>query len=641
MDSTKTRYPEPEPAEVQAGCSITVWDCDADPDEHSGEIYRWNGYAERGSVHSLLKYAEENGERLRRKYLAWIHDLGERRINGKRLIDHLAIEEGLSYWWMTLLFEKSFYKSPITDAIRLLALDEVVVRIKPGRLRLLSANRDLHRVLCRYCRDHGVSYKWTRTPEQARRHSRLRAIYRALPQSMQAMLGLLRHLRARWALREPRVSGWSGGERSLFFCSYFIHLDSESCAAGEFHSHHWENLPRVLHEKGYRTNWIQHYLESSAVPGTRVAKQWISNFNTLHGEREFHAFLDAELSWRIVVRALRRWFGLNLLSWRLKGIKDGFAPPGTRISLWPVMRRDWSASMRGLVAIQNMLAVELFDKALRNIPHQKKGLYLCENQAWERALIHAWRKHGHGELIGAVHATVRFWDLRYFIDARTARLSGPYLVPQPDLVALNGRAAVDAYLAMDFPRERIAECEALRYDYLRDVGVPRRPRRRKGDPLSVLILGDYLPSATAKMLRLIEAAVPLTSDRITCSVKPHPSCPIEAEHYPSLNLRIILDSLGTLLHRFDIAYSSSITSSALDAHLAGLPVVIMRDETELDFSPLRGRSGVRFVTTPAELTEALQNAGLEGARKPDRDEWFFLNPGLPRWQKLLLSTKAA
>ncbi len=47
-------------------------------------------------------------------------------------------------------------------------------------------------------------------------------------------------------------------------------------------------------------------------------------------------------------------------------------------------------------AISRLLAIELFDAMMRNLPRQSRGLYLCENQGWERALAHARRKHGHG-----------------------------------------------------------------------------------------------------------------------------------------------------------------------------------------------------------------------------------------------------
>ena len=121
--------------EIRPNLSVTLWDSKADPPGNAGLVYRWNGWAEKDSVYSLFRYIEDRSERIRRKYLTWIHELGESRIDGKRLIDHLAFEDGLSYWWMTLLVEKSIYKSPISNAIRLLALEEIVVQLVPGKLR--------------------------------------------------------------------------------------------------------------------------------------------------------------------------------------------------------------------------------------------------------------------------------------------------------------------------------------------------------------------------------------------------------------------------------------------------------------------------------------------------------------------------
>lgn len=294
--------------------------------------------------------------------------------------------------------------------------------------------------------------------------------------------------------------------------------------------------------------------------------------------------------------------------------------------------------MRGSVAISNLLWIELFDKALRELPYQAKGLYLCENQAWERALIHAWRKHRHGQLIALAHSTVRFWDLRYFTDARTVRSADPHPMPRADLIALNGTAAIDAYLSMDYPQEAIAECEALRYGYLNDLRTGHSSRKVKGDPIQVLILGDYMPSNTIKMLQLLEVAAPLISDPIAYTVKPHPNWLVESTGYPSLQLKVVTDPLGKILHDFDVAYSSNMTSAAVDAYLAGMPVVVMLDGTELNFSPLRGHLGVSFVSTPKELAEALQRAYRGKTPDIDQNEFFYLDPQLPRWQRLLASS---
>jgi surface carbohydrate biosynthesis protein (TIGR04326 family) len=597
-------------------------------------VYLWNGYVETESVRSVLRYAEVHGARLRRKYLAWIFDMGNRQIKGKRLIDHLAFENGLSYWWLTLFVEKSFYKSPISDAIRVLALEEINVEQKPGKLRLVSANRNLHKTVRHLCQGLGISYEWERRSAESRRPN-FKNIYRALPQPIRALFSLAHYMVGRWPLRRLAHSDWFGGDKALFFCSYFIHLDQASCTSGRFRSYLWEGLPQMLHGRGFRINWIHHYYKSSVVPNTGVAVDWVQRINHNSQEEGFHTFLDVFLSLRVAWRTLKKWLWLNRVHWRLRRLEEAFQPQGSLVSLWPLMRSDWQDSMSGPVAINNLLWIELFDRALRDLPHQKKGFYLCENQSWERALIHAWRKHGHGQLVAVTHATVRFWDLRYFTDPRTFQASGSYPLPQPDLTALNGKAAVDAYLSMDYPMQAIAESEALRYGYLSNLDVTSRSEHERDGTIKVLVLGDYNAATTIRLLKMLERSVQMSSDRFIYVVKLHPNYIVKAEDYPSLKLKVVTDSLENILKDYDVAYASNSTSAAMDAYIAGLPVVVMLDDTELNFSPLRGQPNVRFVSTPQELSEALQRASLDSARAPDRNAFFFLDSELPRWRRLL------
>ena len=617
---------------------LTLWDCSADPSSQEGTVYHWQGYSEESSIHSLLRYVETHSERLRCKYLAWIHDLGEHRIDDKRLIDHLAFECGLSYWWLTLFAEKSPWKSPsIIDAIRLLALEEIVLQKRPCKFRLVSANRCLHEVLSDLCQRLGIAYEWERLPAQSRRRLSFRGIYRVLPPSVSALIRLVHYFLTRWPFRQAEKSGWFGGGKSLFICSFFYNVDSALAGEGNFRSRLWGGLPGIMAQGGFSGNWLHLYVHCDTVSSPRVAMDWVKRFNQQRQEQGFHTFLDAYLSWPIVLRIFKHWIRLSIASWRLKGMKHAFRQEGSQLSLWPFMRNDWQISMRGSVAISNLLWLELFDRALRDLPHQAKGIYLSENQAWERALIHAWRKHGHGQLIAVQHSTVRFWDLRYFSDPRTVRSSAPYPMPQPDLTALNGKAAVDAYLAADYPKEAIVECEALRYGYLNDFRPRHLLRTVNEDSIRVLVLGDHMASGTIKMLQLLEKAARRMSTVATYTIKPHPNYLVKAADYPALHLRVVMDPLGDILHNYDIAYSSNTTSAAVDAYLASLPVVVMLDEAELNLSPLRGQTDVNFVGTPQELADALQAMSRSLGAQPDRKEFFFLDPDLPRWTRILSS----
>jgi surface carbohydrate biosynthesis protein (TIGR04326 family) len=323
---------------------------------------------------------------------------------------------------------------------------------------------------------------------------------------------------------------------------------------------------------------------------------WVRRFNQ-HPRREqgFHTFLDAYLSWGVVLRVLKHWLRLLCICWQVKHV---FRPEGSHLSLWPLMQGDWYASVCGSVAIDSLLYIELFDRVLSDIPYQKKGFYLCENIAWERALVHAWRKHGHGQLIAVVHGVVRFWDMRYFHDSRTIRSLGPFPMPQADLTVLNGKAAVEAYCNVGYPKEAIIEGEVLRNGYLHDLRANFSARKASGDEVKVLILGDFSHSGTTKMLKLLEAAVLHMPNLLNYTIKAHPLYQVRSSDYPPLKLKVVMDPLEEILSDFDIAYSTNLTSAAVDAYLTGLKVVVMFNQMEPNLSPLRGQPDVSFVNTP-------------------------------------------
>ncbi|MBU87539.1 MAG: hypothetical protein CL722_00830 [Chloroflexi bacterium] len=618
----------------KSGIYITSLKLGSDSSEPLEQFYHWDDHEETDSVYSLQRYVERHGNRLRDKYLSWVHDLGESRIAERRLIDHLVFEDGLSYWWMTLIVEKSDYKSPIRDIIYLIAIREIISDQKPTKIRLVNSNLSVSEALSGLCMNLNITYEWEQLSDSLPPRLDFRYIFHALPHSVQALIGLARHMWCRWPFRKAKKTSWFGGDKSLFLCSYFSHVDTNLANKGKFHSYYWEGLHEVMRKLGISGNWLQHYFPHDAVPSPQKALNWVQSFNKKRRDQGFHTFLDTYLSWRIVMRVLKRWFRLMRISRDLSEIKHVFSLHGSGLSLWPLMREDWYNSMCGRVAIDNLLYIELFDVALSDLPHQKMGLYLCENQSWERALIHAWRKHRHGQLIAVWHGMTRFWDLRFFAGSRTVKSSKLYPMPQADLIALNGKMAIDTYLSAGYPKKSVVECEALRYCYLDKVRAGTR-KQKKTKKIKVLIFGDYLPSCTIKTLQLLEAALPHMTVSATYTIKPHPAFHINPDDYPSLNLEIVTDHLEKILYNFDIAYSANRTSAAVDAYIVGLKVVVMLDNTELNFSPLRGQSDARFVNTPEGLAEALQTAGQNKIDRSEKSDFLFLDPELQRWKKLL------
>lgn len=623
---------------------MIVWDQTHPPPKVEGEVLAWQHSAEGVADSSIPHYVEANGERLRAKYLAFVHDLGEGEIGGRRLREHLDVGHGFSFWWMTRVAEKSPFKSPrIYDCLRLLALEEILRDRKPAHLTLHGSDRDLARALQRLCRHLGMAFVW-RSHRRPRQPWSLRRLFHGLPYWTQGLISLL-HLLPRWPLRKLKKPQWFSGEDAIFLCSYFTHLDPASCAQGRFYSRLWEVLPNVLQQDGWKANWMHHCLFSSEVPDAQAGLRLLDRFNQDPDRQGAHAFLDSYLSVEVVKRLFTRWIRLNVVAWRLGTVSSLFYPNGSSVWLWPVLRSDWGTSLTGPVAVSNCLSVALFDAALKDLPPQKRGLYLHENLGWEKAFLHAWRKHGHGKIIAVAHATIPFWSLNHFDDRRCLNPRSDCAMPQPDFLAVNGPMSWRALVTAGYPSQRLMEVEALRYLNLLHVASrpAMNPGRRDGrEPpaphsrvMRVLVLGDCLPASMQRFCALLQAAAKLLPSGYVFAFKPHPRYSIDLAQYPGLPITETTERLDQLWGEHDVVVAVSSTNAAVEAYVAGLPVIIGLEGTGPNVSPLRGLPGVRFVGTPAELIEALQTAVQGGTGTRDPHQFFFLDPALPRWRRLL------
>jgi len=232
---------------------------------------------------------------------------------------------------------------------------------------------------------------------------------------------------------------------------------------------------------------------------------------------------------------------------------------------------------------------------------------------------------------------VRYWDLRYYCDPRCFNRAQINPLPMPDMVAVNGAGGLQSYLDGGYPAASLVEVEALRYLYLNELQDGSDEESAETRPnLRLLVLCDYTVRHTEVQMRLLEQVVASLPANTTITVKPHPACPIRAEDYPILAMRVTMEPVTKLLPHCDVAYTSAATAAALDAFCAGVPVISVLDPDTLNQSPLRGMDGVQFVCTPTDLSQAIARAATQSRDSKQGREFFHLDADLPRWKKLLL-----
>jgi surface carbohydrate biosynthesis protein (TIGR04326 family) len=153
--------------------------------------------------------------------------------------------------------------------------------------------------------------------------------------------------------------------------------------------------------------------------------------------------------------------------------------------------------------------------------------------------------------------------------------------------------------------------------------------------VSILILGDMNPVSMHHFLRLTENTMKLLPLGYKFTFKSHPGFAVNLANYPGLRSNETMEALDRILADYDLVLAANSTSASIDAYLAGLPVIIGLDGASFNLNPMRGQPGVRFVSSPEELAEALQKVDQDMVVDSEHNEFFFLDAELPRWKQLL------
>jgi len=617
--------------------TLLVWGSPNSPPLGYQNVVLWKSYGFElyPKAVSIPKLVEENADDLKKQYLKIIYDLGEKNLDGKSVINHLQLRKHFNYWWMTLINEKCNWAKSlwINDAIRLLAFEKLINEQNIYNLKLVSSNVPLASCFRLLCKKRNIIFVWQRLPEAKEKQFMVKRSFKLLPGILKSLVWLLYYVVRRWPLKGAGIKEWKSTKGQITFVSYLFNLEPEPAAAGRFESRYWAHLPDSLSQNGIATNWLHIYDKQKLLPTAKNAADTVLRFNQKGRGKQIHTTLDSFLSCKVLRNFIFDWIHLLKAGRKLRRLDS--SDIGEGLYLWPFIQMDLEESLYGLTALNNLLYFNLFEQALELLPEQKRVFYLQENQGWEFGLIQVWKKASQGDLIGVPHSTVRFWDLRYFFDSRSYNGVVSSQLPRPNMIAVNGKLSREAYCLGGYPQDELVDVEALRYLHLKTLSKKSDMLLYNNEPIKVLILGDYLAEKTHYQMRILEEAYPSFSNYVNLTVKSHPNCPIIAEDYPNLKMHVTMDSISNLLNKCDVAYTSNITSAAIDAYCVGVPVISSITPNTLNMSPLRGIEEVEFVSTADKLLKALKKMKSSPRNHINPESFFWLNPDLLRWGKIL------
>ncbi len=617
--------------------SVIIWDQNLSPPKHlNDKIIFWKEYIadSKSNSISIPQLIEESSEKLRNKFLLWVYDVGETKIDGKKLVDLLQIRPKFSYWWMTLITEKCNYSKSlfITDVIKIFALEDWINKNPTSKIKIFSSNKNLIHSLEEWCEGRDINFEYLIINSKKNQISVFKKVFYLLPAMPRGILWFIKFLSQRWKLKGLGLKNWINSDAQITFLSYLFNISETSKNDSNYENQYWTELPILLKNKKIKTNWLHYYIQDGHSSTVKNVKKFISNFNKDPKNFQTHVTIFSFLSYEVIINTVKDWLSLCKKN---KNIQNSLFGSTDKKYLWHLFQEDWKNSIYGQVAFSNLLTLNLYEAALNLLPNQKNGLYLQENQGWEFGFINAWRSAGHLNLIGFPHSTVKFWDLRYFYHKESYLNIHNNPLPLPDKIACNGKKTILAYQDHGYPEKYLVEVESLRYLYLDNYFQNFDITLKKNNKL--IVLGDYLKANTYKQLELLQKAVALLNFNIDISFKPHPACPIDLSLFPGIKADLTNDPLSNLLPEYNMVFASSTTSAAVDGYCAGLIVFTLLDGEELNMSPLRNCKNAFFVSNYQQLRNYLINNSESKFyyKKLDNNFYFNLNKNLDGWKGLL------
>ena len=599
----------------------------------------WRNYDTKGrnDVVSIPCLVEDNAESLRARYLAWIYDLGETKVKGKRIVDHLEIRPGFSFWWMTLLAQKCTYAaSPnIYHAIRLLACEDICGSPNVRKIKVVTPDSELAYEFRSWCIKKKREFEVTLLKPCLSASVNWRVIMNRISEPLVGFCSAFLYYIRRLPLQRQGVTARDAFHEGIMLFDILTHFNKPSANSVTFQSSYWTKLPNLIRNLGLKANWGHFFYKHHATPNTTSAKNVIGELNKNTTEKHF--LIDAHFDGKCLFRTLFDFCRLIWKGFPVRKIPVCF-PQGSRFSFSHILQNDWGKSLYGKEAASVLWQLNALEAFLCSIPKQRMGIYIQENQPWEIALLHAWRSNGHGKIIGTPHTAIRFWDLRYFYDPRTFENNDKNTLPKPDKVAVNGPAARRAYDTGLGPVDRLIEVEALRFINRGESKVLHEVTNKsfiKLNKKSVLLVAtDLLDTNTKIQLEWVAEATTSIQKKWKIVVRPHPASDFSSGIYPRWQRLVERGELAKLLKSVDVIFCSNASSIAVDGYLAGKKILTMLDGNRFNFSPLRGLSKNTYVFSGKQLKASLFKFAVEKANK--QSDYFCLSEDLQRWKRLLV-----
>jgi len=574
---------------------------------------------------SLPAIVDANALVVRDRILNFIDSIRLFEVNGKSIEDSLRISGDFSYWWLTLPALKRWQESSrLFDLARLFALDLTLAGQNIAEVVVEIDDRDVCSCIQHFAKYYGATYRSTK---KVNRNRLRKAQLHSLPWNRLRAFALLTKLLTQAVLR--RLSPISPVSTDIQATHvFFDYFDTGSETPTTHYSRFWSPLQNELRKLAVKTLWIH------IVPEMRSLRQF-KQANKICGEfsqnmvSEKHIPLDTIPTFSRWLRVLKIYTLVAKANRNVLRACEQSVKEHPSLCFLPLLRPQIIDSLIGTTAVQHCNLVASFEELQTTVVAAQFIVYPLENQPWEKTLLGLYKDKTDAHFIGAPHSVIKFWDLRFF-EAKNSN-SEFRTFQYPNTVAINSNHTRTTGDFDRFPSCNIVDVEALRYLGLADRFPTRRTQARVGER-TILILGDFLPRATKRLISMTDHGLKRFMPKVEVIFKPHPLQSSNTQTIPD-DWILSNDPILALMENANIVIMTSSASAVIEARSLGKPTILIIDPNVFDYSILRNEVGIIRVTNENEMADALARASSQEFQA--LHDFFTLDLNLPRWKELL------
>ena len=598
------------------------------------KLILWRGFSSDNNIISIPQLTEKWSDSIRNEYLDWIYRLGKFNIKETNIIEALKIRDSFSAWWFGLLVEKSNLGKSIyiNDIIRLFTFKKLINNKPISKITLCTSNENLIKTLKIFCSNNKIKFVLKRSKNQIKFNITLKKIFFSLPHFLRALIWFFYRIIYFLPLIIKSSKEWGEKEKKFIFVSYLFNMRNSDINNFSF-SNYWGELPKKLKENKTYTYWLHLYVKDKFLNSPYKASKLIDKLNK-NNKLQKHITLFSFINIKVICKVLIDWIKLYKKNRKIE-IHKNF-PIYKGLELWPFYKNDWYDSFIGINSIDNLMYLNLFQKAFKFCKKSSVVSYLLENQGWEISMLSVCRALDIKKTIGFYHTASRYWDLRNFCDKREFSNNKNLRLPRPKIMALNSIFDFDQFIEFGYPKNQLRLVEALRYSYLKKNLVLKINKYK--NKKSLLVLGSHDNSNTKDQLSILSKVPKNILEHLEIIYKPHPASSLDINIFHSLKMKKREESISELLPHSNLVYCSSVSSASVDAFSFGSEVIIYNDPNFLNLSPLRKFDEVNFVMDSDQLEMLIVKFFSRNIYTASQRVIFELNEELPLWKNLLFET---